>query len=136
MYNLTFKVMITKITEGIKISVQTSYQESNSNPLKSHFFFTYKISIENQNDYAIRLLKRHWHIFDSSGEYSEVEGDGVVGQQPLIEPGEIYTYDSACNLSTDIGKMYGTYLMEKIIDGTRFDVHIPEFELVEPSRLN
>ena len=129
-------VMVTQVTQGIKISVETAYQEGQSHPSKSHFFFSYKISIENQNDYTIQLLRRHWHIFDSSGEYSEVEGEGVVGQQPVIQPGEIYTYDSACNLSTDMGKMYGTYLMERIIDGSRFDVHIPEFHMVVPSRLN
>lgn len=128
--------MVTQVTQGIKISVETVYQEAHSNPLKAHFFFSYKINIENQNDYTIRLLRRHWHIFDSSGEYSEVEGEGVVGQQPVIQPGESYAYDSACNLTTDMGKMHGIYLMERIIDGSRFDVYIPEFHMVVPSRLN
>ena len=74
--------MVTEITNGIRISVSTVYQEEFSNPDNLHFIFSYKVIIENENEYAVQLLRRHWFIFDSSGEQSEVEGEGVVGEQP------------------------------------------------------
>ena len=128
--------MVTAVTQGIKITVETSYRELYSNPLNRQFLFSYRVHIENQNDYTVQLRRRQWHIFDSAGEIREVEGEGVVGQQPIIEPGEKYEYESACNLMTDIGKMHGYYLMEKIIDGQQFHVKIPEFRMVAPNRLN
>ena len=128
--------MITQVTQGIKISVSTSFQESYSKPDSRYFLFSYKISIENTSEYAVKLLRRQWHIFDSSGDKREVEGEGVVGQQPILEPGETYEYESACNLTTDMGKMKGTYLMERKLDKARIVVNIPEFQLITPQRLN
>lgn len=128
--------MVTQVTHGIRISVYTEYQESYSRPDQRHFLFLYRISIENTSEFTVQLMRRHWHIFDSSGEFREVEGDGVVGEQPVLAPGEVYEYESACNLSTDMGKMYGTYLMERQADKLRFNVNIPEFELIVPNRLN
>lgn len=128
--------MVTQVTHGIRISVRTEYQESYSRPDQRHFLFSYRISIENNSDFTVQLQRRHWHIFDSSGEFREVEGEGVVGQQPVLAPGEVYEYESACNLTTDMGKMYGTYLMERQADKLRFSVNIPEFELIVPHRLN
>lgn len=128
--------MTTQITHNIKISVRTRFQEEHSSPNQRHYLFSYHIIIENNSEYTIQLLRRHWHIFDSSGEYREVEGEGVVGEQPILASGEVYQYESACNLSTEIGKMYGTYLMERKIDGTQFNVDIPEFELIVPSKMN
>jgi len=128
--------MVTAVTEGIKISVETSYREMYSNPLNRQFLFSYHIRIENQNDYTVQLRRRQWFIYDSAGEIREVEGEGVIGQQPVIEPGDVYEYESACNLMTDIGKMSGNYLIEKIIDGHQFQVTIPEFKMVVPNRLN
>ncbi|MBL0049886.1 MAG: Co2+/Mg2+ efflux protein ApaG [Bacteroidetes bacterium] len=128
--------MVTEITKGIRISVNTRYQEEFSSPDNLHFIFSYHIIIENQNEFAVQLLRRHWYIFDSSGEQSEVEGEGVVGEQPVLQPGQIYEYESACNLNTDLGKMHGTYTMVRQSDGAYFEVLIPEFQLIVPYKLN
>ena len=88
------------------------------------------------SNYAVRLLSRHWHIFDSNGAKREVEGEGVVGQQPIIEPGHSHEYVSGCNLKTDMGSMKGEYQMSRLIDHSSFGVQIPEFYLVAPYRMN
>ncbi|RWU07625.1 Co2+/Mg2+ efflux protein ApaG [Pedobacter chitinilyticus] len=128
--------MVTAITEGIKISVDTIYQDEHSNPENGHFMFAYRISIENLTDFEIQLMRRQWFIFDSNGTVREVEGEGVVGMQPMIMPGDSYSYVSGCNLKTDIGSMRGRYLMRRTLDDSEFLVEIPEFELVVPFRLN
>jgi len=128
--------MVTAITEGIKISVDTIYQDEHSNPENGHFMFAYRISIENLTDFEIQLMRRQWFIFDSNGTVREVEGEGVVGVQPIIMPGDSYSYVSGCNLKTDIGSMRGRYLMRRTLDDLEFLVEIPEFELVVPFRLN
>ena len=128
--------MISKISEGVTISVETFYQPEYSNPITSEFMFAYRITIENNNSFPVQLLRRHWYIFDSNAEHREVEGEGVVGEQPYVAPGETYRYVSGCNLNTEIGKMYGTYLMERQLDKKLFFVKIPEFRMVVPSKLN
>ncbi|MEN7549884.1 Co2+/Mg2+ efflux protein ApaG [Rapidithrix thailandica] len=128
--------MVTKITEGIKVSVETEYQPEYSSPVQSHFVFTYKITIENHSEFTIQLLRRHWFISDANGIRKEVEGEGVVGKQPVIEPGQVHQYVSGCNLKTGIGKMRGTYLIERMIDGKHIHVNIPEFNLIVPFRMN
>lgn len=128
--------MLTKTTEGIKISVSTAYQQGYSSPGQDHFVFTYKIKIENNNEHTVQLLRRHWYIFDANGVVREVEGEGIVGQQPVLEPGDVHEYVSGCNLHTGIGKMHGTYLFERIVDGGQFKVIIPEFSMTVPYRLN
>jgi len=128
--------MVSKTTLGIRISVQSQYQDMYSRPEQRHFFFSYRITIENTTDHSVQLLRRHWHIFDSCFAHHEVEGEGVVGQQPVIAPGETYSYESACNLTTDIGSMQGSYLMQREIDGTTFEVRIPEFVLMAETRQN
>lgn len=128
--------MVTAITQGIKISVETDYQEEYSNPGNEHFMFSYQITIENFSDYAIQLKRRQWFIFDSNGSQREVEGEGVVGLQPIIQPGEGHSYVSGCHLSTDMGSMSGNYLMQRLADDTEFIVDIPEFNLIVPYRLN
>ncbi|MDJ1469463.1 Co2+/Mg2+ efflux protein ApaG [Cytophagaceae bacterium DM2B3-1] len=128
--------MVTEITEGVKVTVATEYQPEYSSPAQEHYVFTYKISIENCSEYTVQLLRRHWHIHDSNGSIREVEGEGVIGLQPVLEPGETHEYVSGCNLKTNIGKMKGTYLMERIVDGKQFRVRIPEFTMVVPYRLN
>jgi len=116
--------------------VETFYQPGQSNPINSEFLFAYRITIENQTAYPVRLLSRHWHILDSNGTHKEVEGEGVVGQQPVIMPGNSYQYTSGCNLNSDIGKMYGTYLIENLYNKRKLRVTIPEFKLVVPAKLN
>ncbi|HAR19069.1 MAG TPA: Co2+/Mg2+ efflux protein ApaG [Cytophagales bacterium] len=128
--------MLTEITEGVKITVVVEYQPYYSNPVQSHFVFTYNITIENCSDYTVHLLRRHWNISDSNGETRHVDGEGVVGQQPLLEPGQSHQYISGCNLKTNIGKMAGTYLMERIFDGKKIYVKIPEFTMIVPYKLN
>jgi ApaG protein len=128
--------MVTEITKGIRITVIASYQEEFSNPDNSNFLFSYQITIENENEYAVQLLRRHWYIFDSSGEQTEVEGEGVVGEKPLLQAGESFSYRSACNLTTDLGKMHGTYTLVRISDGMYFEALIPEFQLIVPYKLN
>jgi ApaG protein len=128
--------MVTKITQGVKVSVTASYQDEYSSPAQYHYVFTYKVHIENNSDYTIQLMRRRWFIYDSNGVVREVEGEGVVGQQPILEPGDIHEYVSGCNLKTGIGKMLGSYLFERIVDGKEFDVRIPEFNMVVPFKMN
>ncbi len=128
--------MISKISEGITISVETYYQPEYSNPVNGEYMFAYRITIENNNLFAVKLLRRHWHIYDSNGSLREVEGEGVVGVQPQISPGESYQYVSGCNLRSEIGKMYGTYQMENMNSKKQFDVVIPSFEMCAPFKLN
>lgn len=128
--------MVTTITDGVKVSVETLYQPEYSNPISEHFMFTYKINIENLGDHEVQLMRRHWVIFDSNSTKREVEGEGVVGLQPVIQPGESHEYVSGCNLKTEFGTMEGTYQMKRLIDGEIFDVVIPRFPLIAKYKLN
>lgn len=128
--------MVSEITKGVKVIVETEYQPEYSSPRQFHYVFTYKVTIENHSDHTIKLLRRHWHISDAGYVSHEVEGEGVVGQQPIMEPGNDHQYISGCNLKSGIGKMAGTYLMERILDGKTFEVSIPEFTMITAERLN
>ena len=128
--------MTTQVTSGIKISVETFYQGEQSSPMERHFFFAYRITIENNSEYTVQLMRRHWHIYDSNGKKSEVEGEGVVGEQPILEPGKTHRYVSGCNLNSEFGKMQGTYFMQRALDSTFFYVKIPEFKMEVPYKLN
>ncbi len=128
--------MVQQVTEGVSISVETYYQPAQSNPIGSEYLFAYRITIENLGHVPVKLLSRHWHIFDSNGSMREVEGEGVVGQQPIILPGDNYQYVSACNLRTDMGKMYGSYQMENMYTKKMMEVAIPEFQLITPFKMN
>ncbi len=128
--------MISKISSGITVSVETFYQPDYSNVANNEFMFAYRITIENNNTYPVKLLRRHWYIYDATGTLREVEGEGVIGVQPQINPGEKYQYISGCNLRTEIGKMYGTYLMVNVNTDKNFDVSIPAFEMTVPFKLN
>lgn len=128
--------MVRETTQGVSVSVSTAYQPEYSSPSQYHYVFTYKISIENKSDYSIQLMSRQWFIYDSNGVVREVKGEGVVGQQPTLEPGEHHEYVSGCNLKTGIGKMTGSYTFERLIDGKQFEVTIPQFTLVVPFKLN
>jgi ApaG protein len=128
--------METLVTAGIRVSVETFYQPGHSNPRERRYVYAYRITIHNENKGTVQLLRRHWHIRDSNKMMREVEGEGVIGEQPLIEPGQSHQYVSWTQLFSDIGKMYGVYLMKNLATGSHFEVRIPEFTLVEPSRLN
>ena len=128
--------MVQEVTEGVSITVEIFYQPGQSNPMSSEYLFAYRVTIENLSTMPIKLLRRHWHIIDSNGTYREVEGEGVIGQQPVIEPGGSHQYVSACNLRTDMGKMYGTYQMENLYNKKLFKVNIPEFQMIAPFKMN
>jgi ApaG protein len=128
--------MVSKISEGVEISVETFYQSDYSNPVNNEYMFAYRITIENHNSFSVKLLKRQWFIFDSNGEHREVEGEGVVGVQPLIKPGEQFQYVSGCNLQTEMGKMHGEYIMENQNTKENFVVQIPKFEMIVPAKMN
>lgn len=128
--------MISKISEGITVSVETYYQPEYSNAVNNEFMFAYRITIQNNNKFPVKLLRRHWFIYDSNGSMREVEGEGVVGVQPQIDPGGSYQYVSGCNLRSEIGKMSGTYRMENINNERSFDVLIPAFGMCAPFKLN
>jgi ApaG protein len=128
--------MVSKVTDGIKISVEQFYQPDYSNTLKLEFMFAYRITIENNNTFPVQLLRRHWFICDSNAEQKEVEGEGVIGVQPVIAPNEQYQYISGCNLKSELGKMYGTYLMENVYTRQKFEVKIPVFFMEAPFKRN
>ncbi len=129
-------MIVTEITSGVKVSVETEYQPTYSSPAQFHYVFTYRITIENLGDSTIKLTRRHWYIHDACKSVREVEGEGVVGVQPILEPGQSHQYVSGCNLKSGMGKMYGTYLMERVMDGKKFRVIIPEFNMIVPHKLN
>jgi ApaG protein len=128
--------MVKKITQGIQVSVETKYRQEYSQPEEEFYFFSYYITIKNFTDDTVQLMRRHWEIIDSGGEFREVEGPGVVGEQPVLLPGEQFSYQSSCTFRTPIGKMKGTYLFVKINSRESFRVEIPEFVMVVPSLLN
>ena len=107
------------------------------NAIKNNeYMFAYRITIENNNVFAVKLLNRHWFIFDSNGEHREVEGEGVVGQQPVLNAGQQFQYSSGCNLRTEIGKMHGTYTLENLNNKQQFAVNIPAFQMIVPTKYN
>ena len=128
--------MVKLVTEGISISVETSFQQEYSSPAQNHYVFTYKISIENKGQHTVKLLRRQWYIHDAGHKKTEVEGEGVVGAQPILEAGQKHVYVSGCNLKSPFGKMLGYYTMERIVDGNQFKVQIPEFNLIADYKLN
>ncbi|MBU6341223.1 MAG: Co2+/Mg2+ efflux protein ApaG [Bacteroidetes bacterium] len=123
-------------TNGITVSVETQYLAAHSDPRNAKFIFGYFITIENGCPFTVQLMRRHWTIFDACGVVREVDGPGVIGQQPIMQPGERYAYSSYCDLTAEIGKMHGAYEMTRIDNKTSFEVAIPEFRMVAPFRLN
>lgn len=128
--------MDTLITKDIKVSVETFYQPDYSKPVEFKHIFAYRITIQNLGGNVVQLLRRHWFIFDSNGLIREVEGEGVIGKQPVLAPGETHQYVSWCHLYTDMGKMYGTYQMLDRETREHFEVDIPEFRLIAPFKAN
>jgi len=111
--------------------VASEYSADRSKPADQRWFFVYTITIENKGRETVQLLTRHWVITDGDGQTEEVRGPGVVGQQPVLEPGESFTYTSGCPLTTSFGMMEGTYQM-MTRSGERFDAKIAPFTLSEP----
>ena len=115
-------------TEDITITVRPIYLDGQSDMIQKKFVFGYFVRIDNQRREPVQLLRRHWFIRESTGSVKEVEGEGVVGRQPVIKPGEAHEYSSFCVLESFEGTMEGTYQMQKP-DGVLFDVVIPKFVL-------
>lgn len=128
--------MVSKITKGIEVKVETFYQQEQSNALAGDFTFAYQVTIENLNNYAIKLVARTWFIFDSNGQRRNVEGEGVVGVQPVLAPQQIFQYVSGCNFRTEMGRMYGFYTFQNLDTLEYFQVHIPTFDCIAPSKMN
>jgi ApaG protein len=116
------------ITRDIEVTVRPVYLDGQSDFMERKFVFGYCVQIENHGLEPIQLLRRHWFITDGTGKVEEVEGEGVIGQQPVIEPGESHQYNSFCVLGTFTGHMMGFYTMERP-RGERFKVDIPRFDL-------
>lgn len=128
--------MVTEVTNGVIVSVEVEYQPGYSSPNQHHYVFTYEVTIENRSTKTLQLKRRKWIINDAGYPIRTVEGEGVVGRQPTLEPGQKHQYISGCNLRSGMGKMYGSYEMEKVMDGQLITVQIPEFKMVVPFKLN
>ncbi|GAB4421847.1 MAG: Co2+/Mg2+ efflux protein ApaG [Bacteroidia bacterium] len=124
------------ITEGIRVNVHTTYVPDESSPKHKHFVFAYMIEITNESPYPVQLRSRVWHIVDALGGRRHVEGEGVVGEQPVIAPGERYSYVSGSHFPTPIGQMKGHYRMQRLVDGGQLEVAIPAFTMTVPCLLN
>jgi ApaG protein len=127
--------MSTALTRGILVTVRSEYIPERSSLSSREFAFAYTVQIENQGEAAAQLRSRHWIITDANGEVQEVRGDGVVGAQPLLHPGERFEYTSWCVIPTPTGSMRGTYQMVRP-SGERFDAEIAAFRLGLPHTLN
>ena len=119
-------------TQGVTVRVSVTYLPEQSEPARGRWFWAYHIRLENEGERPVQLLTRHWIITDGRGARHSVEGEGVVGEQPLIEPGASFDYVSGCPLATPSGAMQGSYRMVGE-DGASFDVEIPRFALVAPA---
>jgi ApaG protein len=119
------------VTRSIRVHVESEFAPGRSNPSQSQWFFLYTIRITNEGRETVKLLSRHWIITDAMGVVREVRGPGVIGKQPLLEPGESFEYTSGCDFTTPFGSMRGTYQMITAAQ-ERFDVQIPPFTLTEP----
>lgn len=131
--------MLIATTKGVKISVESSYNSDYVNDksvYSLYHLFNYFVTIHNESHHVIQLVRRRWEVYDGDGSLTKVEGEGVVGQQPILEPGTTYQYSSGCKLKAPIGKMVGIYIMQRLVDGEEFEVTIPEFTLIAPYVLN
>ena len=123
--------MYQAVTHSIRVSVNPIYLEDQSSPLDDHYVWAYQVEIENQGEDVVQLLTRYWKITDALGRVQEVRGPGVVGEQPILRPGESFRYTSGTPLGTPSGIMLGQYGMESA-GGEQFDVEIPAFSLDSP----
>ena len=124
-------VVSNSVTQGVRVTVKSEYLPHRSSPEERRYVFAYTVIIRNEGDERIQLRSRHWVITDGRGRIEEVRGRGVVGEQPLIDPGESFQYTSGCVLETPQGTMHGTYRMQRD-DGSAFDAEISPFVLATP----
>ncbi len=118
-------------TDGIRVRVQPNFSLADSDPHDGTFVFSYEIEVHNESEDPAQLLFRHWRIHDAAGEDTEVDGEGVIGEQPLLAPGESHAYQSYCVLRSPVGYMEGYYTFARP-DGRQFRVEVPRFELSGP----
>ena len=128
--------MVSQITQGIKISVLTTFEGTYFKNHKIHFAFSYEITIENQGKDSVQLISRHWEIFDSLNNIEIVDGEGVIGQKPVLKSGESHTYSSGCLLSSPFGSMKGHFNMVNFTTTKNFKLIVPSFKLSAPFALN
>jgi ApaG protein len=126
--------MPTALTEGIRVTVESRYLDEHSTPEDSRYAFAYFVTIANEGWTRVQLRRRHWIITDGDGKVEEVEGPGVVGEQPILDHGDVHRYSSGCVLTTPVGTMEGTYEMHEA-GGRVFKAEIPRFPLQVPGTL-
>lgn len=134
-FTYMFSDTTTTVTEGVRVDVRTAWLKDRSSPQFGHFVFAYKVRITNESDEQVQLLRRQWLITDAFGQKREVSGDGVIGKQPVLEPGDFHEYISGCDFMTPMGQMKGYYYMERL-DGSQLRVRIPNFTMIVPHLLN
>ena len=127
--------MESQITENVEVQAESFFLEEHSKPEENHFVFAYKIRIKNHGNQTLQLLSRHWVITDSNGEVEEIRGEGVVGEQPVLQPNESFKYTSGTIIETPVGTMQGEYQMEAE-NGYKFEAEIPMFSLKVPKIVN
>ena len=123
------------VTRGIRVRVEPEFDPGRSRPREGRWFWIYTVTIRNESSETVQLVSRHWIITDGEDRVEEVRGPGVVGEQPVLAPGESFRYSSGCPLTTDVGAMRGSYQMVSV-DGDRFDVVIAPFTLCEPGPIH
>lgn len=128
--------MNTTVTQDIKVTVRSRFEPKHSDPRVGRFIFSYRITITNTGKDTVQLKHRHWAIRDSLAALRRVEGPGVVGETPVLHPGEAFTYNSACDLRSGFGRMSGIYRMQRLGTGEQFEVTIPEIALEFPFAAN
>jgi ApaG protein len=127
--------LVASVSHKINIEVETNYLDDQSEPREQRYVFAYTITIRNEGDVPAKLLTRHWIITDANGRVQEVRGDGVVGEQPYLKPGQGFRYSSGAVIETPVGTMQGSYQM-LADDGAKFDAPIPAFRLAMPGMLH
>jgi len=128
--------MRTTVTNGISVTVNSRFEAAHSDPRVNRFLFSYRITISNTSNETVQLERRHWTIRDSMAAVRTVEGPGVVGETPVLAPGEEFSYSSACDLRSGLGRMSGHYMMRRTRDGGLFSVVIPDIDLRFPYHAN
>ncbi len=123
------------VTRDIRVQVEARYSREHSRPDRVQWFFLYTVTVSNEGDETVQLISRHWVITDATGKVQEVRGEGVVGEQPVLEPGDSFEYTSGCPLETPFGSMAGSYQMVSV-NGGQFDAEIAEFLLCEPGAIH
>lgn len=128
--------MVQQVTQGIRVSIETEYLGTFYRNYKMHYAFNYTVTIENQGKDTVQLLARHWMISDSLNDKETVDGEGIVGEKPILKPGTKHQYSSSCSLMSPYGSMRGYYHLVNFTTTSKFKVIIPAFKLSAPFALN